>query len=96
MLFEPSHLEEVPLCRKAQEASTWKNQRGIQSGASFPEQAGIRHFHDSFPKSKESQIRALEKAYTNKAVLEQSKRNIIKRSAKLTVWYVKHLMLLFS
>ena len=39
MLFKPSHLEEVPLCRKAQEASTWKNQRGIQSEASFPEQS---------------------------------------------------------
>ena len=42
---------------------------GIQSEASFPEQAGIRYFHDSFPISKESQIRALEKAFTNKAVL---------------------------
>ena len=63
----------------AQEASTWKNQRGIQSEASFPEQAGIRYFHDSLPKSKESQIRALEKANTNKAVQEQSKQNIIMR-----------------
>ena len=63
----------------AQEASTWKNQRGNQSGASFPEQAGIRHFHDSFPISKESQIRALEKANTNKAVLEQFKQTIIMR-----------------
>jgi len=63
----------------AQEASTWKNQRGIQSEASFPEQAGIRYFHDSLPISKESQIRALEKANTNKAVLDQSKQNIIMR-----------------
>ena len=63
----------------AQEASTWKNQRGIQSEASFPDQAGIRYFHDSLPISKESQIRALEKANTNKAVLEQSKQNIIMR-----------------
>ena len=30
--------------------------------------AGLRHRHDSLPKSKESQIRALEKAVTNKAV----------------------------
>jgi len=63
------NLELVPPCRKAQEASTWKNQRGNQSEASFPEQAGIRYVHDSFPISKESQIRALEKAFTNKAVL---------------------------
>ncbi len=63
----------VPLCRKTQEASTWKNQRGIQSEASFPEHAGIRYFHDSLPISKESQIRALEKANTNKAVLVQCK-----------------------
>ena len=73
MLFKLTNLEQVPLCRKAQEASTWKNQRGIQSGASFPEQAGIRHFHDSLPKSKESQIRALEKAHTNKVVLNNLK-----------------------
>jgi len=59
----------------AQEASTWKNQRGTQSEASFPERAGIRYFHDSFPISKESQIRALEKAFTNKAVLNS---NLIK------------------
>ena len=59
----------VPLCRKAQVASTWKNQKGIQSEASFPERAGLRYFHDSLPISKESQIRALEKANTNKAVL---------------------------
>ena len=71
--------EIVPLCRKAQEASTWKNQRGIQSEASFPDQAGIRYFHDSLPISKESQIRALEKANTNKAVLKQFKQNIIMR-----------------
>ena len=51
--------ELVPLCRKAQEASTWKNQRGNQSEASFPEPAGVRYFHDSVPISKESQIRAL-------------------------------------
>ena len=30
--------------------------------------AGLRHRHDSLPKSKESQIRALEKAVTNTAV----------------------------
>ena len=30
--------------------------------------AGLRHLHDRLPKSKESQIRALEKAVTNTAV----------------------------
>ena len=34
--------------------------------------AGLRHRHDSLPKSKESQIRALEKAVTNTAVRLQA------------------------
>ena len=33
--------------------------------------AGLRHCHDSLPKSKESLIRALEKAVTNTAVHQQ-------------------------
>ena len=36
--------------------------------------AGLRHRHDSLPKSKESQIRALEKAVTNTAVLDNTNR----------------------
>ena len=47
---------------------------GFVSGS----KSGLRHLHDSLPKSKESQIRALEKAITNKAVLFQSKLNFIK------------------
>ncbi len=42
--------------------STWKNQKGRQSGGFVSGyMAGLRHRHDSLPKSKESQIRALEK-----------------------------------
>ena len=52
---------------------------GFKVKLRFQSKAGIRYFHDSLPISKESQIRALEKANTNKAVLEQSKQNIIMR-----------------
>ena len=52
---------------------------GFKVKLRFQNKAGIRYFHDSLPISKESQIRALEKAITNKAVLDQSKQNIIMR-----------------
>ena len=37
-------------------------------------EAGLRHHHDRLPKSKEGQIRALEKAVTNTAVLDNINR----------------------
>ena len=45
-------------------------------------ETGLRYLHDSFPKSKESQIRALEKAITNKVVTQQFKRKHFKALAK--------------
>ena len=56
-----------------------KPEGGVKVKLRFQSKAGIRYFHDRLPLSKESQIRALEKANTNKVVLEQFKQNIIKR-----------------
>ena len=57
-----------PSCRDFSEASTWKYQRGNQSGTSFPAKTGIRCYPRQFPQVERESDQSTRKKYTNMKV----------------------------